>query len=237
MQSSKLAIVGGTSLLESDLFSAATSVQIETPYGTVTLLKGQSEFFLQRHGLTRYTPPHAINHHANMMALQMAGITHVIAVGSVGGMRPELSPGTILIPDDFFAPHLAPTYYDDSRGHLAPTFDLSWRQTLLDTWKQCSLPAPIDGGVYWQTIGPRFETRAEIAFYQPHVHVVGMTIASECILAAELGLSYAAICMIDNPANGVVETPLTFDSFKQQVRANEKQLVHIIQTLTGRVAP
>jgi purine nucleoside phosphorylase len=69
--------------------------------------------------------------------------------------------------------------------------------------------APIDGGVYWQTIGPRFETPAEIRMIAPHADLVGMTIASECVIAGELGLEYAAICVVDNLANGLAEGQLS----------------------------
>ena len=68
-----------------------------------------------------------------------------------------------------------------------------------------------DGGVYWQTIGPRFETPAEIRLIAAHADVVGMTIASECIVAGELGLAYAAICVVDNLANGLGPEPLSVD--------------------------
>ncbi len=217
--------------MESDLFRDATPQHIDTDYGPVTLMEQDKILFLQRHGLETYTPPHKINHHANIKALQQAEVTNILAVGSVGGMREEIGPGTVLIPDDFFAPHLAPTFFDDTSGHIAPGFDLPWRQKIVDTLKGAELPQLIDGGVYWQTIGPRFETPAEIAFHQSHVHVVGMTVASECILAKECGMAYAAICMVDNHANGVVEEELTFESFKTQVRANESKLVAIMKTL------
>jgi purine nucleoside phosphorylase len=235
LHSFKLAIIGGTSLLESDLFREATPSLVTTPYGPVTLMEQESVIFLQRHGLESYTLPHKINHHANLMALKNSGVSHILSVGSVGGMRKEVAPGSVLIPDDFFAPHLAPTFFDDTKGHIAPGFDKTWRETLLSTWKECPLPQPIDGGVYWQTIGPRFETPAEIAFHQPHVHVVGMTIASECILACECAIPYAAICMIDNYANGVADDELTFESFKKQVRANESQLLDIIRNLLEKL--
>jgi len=68
---------------------------------------------------------------------------------------------------------------------------------------------PIDGGVYWQTIGPRFETPAEIRMIAAHADVVGMTIGSECVIAGELGLEYAVICVVDNLANGLAEGELS----------------------------
>ncbi|MBF0357747.1 MAG: MTAP family purine nucleoside phosphorylase [Magnetococcales bacterium] len=232
----KLAVIGGTSLLESDLFRNATPTIITTKYGPATIMEQASILFLQRHGLQQYTPPHKINHHANIAALKDSGATHIISVGSVGGMRKELAPGKVLIPDDFFAPHLAPTFFNDTQGHITPGFDQSWRQSILDILNNTNTK-PIDGGVYWQTIGPRFETKAEISFYQPHVHVVGMTVASECILASEYKIPYSAICMIDNYANGVVDEELTFASFKKQVSANEAQLVIIIKTLLEKLSP
>jgi hypothetical protein len=38
-----------------------------------------------------------------------------------------------------------------------------------------------------------------------------LTIASECVLAGELGLAYAGICVVDNLANGVSDAPLTVE--------------------------
>ena len=76
-------------------------------------------------------------------------------------------------------------------------------------------------GVYWQAFGPRFETPAEIRFIGQFADVVGMTMASECIVAGELGLSYAAVCIVDNLANGVSERPLTWEEFEAGKRAND----------------
>ena len=58
-------------------------------------------------------------------------------------------------------------------------------------------------GVYWQARGPRLETPAEIRLVAAHADVVGMTVATECVIAGELGLRYAELCVVDNLANGV----------------------------------
>ena len=39
----------------------------------------------------------------------------------------------------------------------------------------------------------------------PHADVVGMTIASECVDRRRAGARYAAVCIVDNLANGVGE--------------------------------
>ena len=59
--------------------------------------------YLQRHGDARYVLPHRIDHLANMRSLAEAGCDRVLALGSVGGLRRELVPGTFVCPDDFIA--------------------------------------------------------------------------------------------------------------------------------------
>jgi 5'-methylthioadenosine phosphorylase len=85
-------------------------------------------------------------------------------------------------------------------------------------------PALRDGGVYWQTIGPRFETPAEIRLIAANADVVGMTIASECVVAKELGLSYAAICVVDNLANGIGARALSVEEMEAHRDANAERL-------------
>ena len=79
---------------------------------------------------------------------------------------------------------------------------------MLAAWEASGAGRSRDGGVYWQTIGPRFETPAEIRLMAAHADLVGMTIASECVVAGELGLAYAAVCVVDNLANGIGAAPL-----------------------------
>jgi 5'-methylthioadenosine phosphorylase len=82
----------------------------------------------------------------------------------------------------------------------------------------------LDGGVYWESIGPRFETPAEIRMIAQHADVIGMTIASECVIAGELGLRYAAVCIVDNLANGVGEGELTVEEFEAGRARNRERL-------------
>ncbi|MBF0136090.1 MAG: MTAP family purine nucleoside phosphorylase [Magnetococcales bacterium] len=227
----RTALIGGTSLLESRRFRNAERRAVATPYGEVYLLFQAGLIFLQRHGLDAYTPPHRIDHRANMAALQAAGAEQILAVGSVGSLRRDIPPGAVVFPDDFYAPHLAITFHDDFRGHRTPGFAGPWRERLLALWRQQGLPAPVDGGTYWQTLGPRFETPAEIRAHQSLVHIVGMTLAAECILAGELDIPYAALCMVDNYANGLTDHPLTYADFKAQVQTNEQNLVQGVDGL------
>jgi 5'-methylthioadenosine phosphorylase len=162
---------------------------------------------IQRHDGGPYRLPHEIDHLANLRPLVEQGCDRVLAIGSAGSLSAELPVGSLLCPDDFIALHLGLSIYADERAHSAPGFDPAWREEVLAAWKSSGGELR-DGGVYWQTIGPRFETPAEIRLIAAHADVVGMTIASECIVAAELGLAYAAVCVVDNLANGIGDGPV-----------------------------
>jgi 5'-methylthioadenosine phosphorylase len=178
---------------------------------------------IPRHG-DPYTQPHRIDHAANMQRLVDAGCDRVLALSSVGGLRRELGVGTFLCPDDFIALGVGKSAFADRRSHRVAAFDSGWRAHLVDAWARSAEAELLDGGVYWESIGPRFETPAEIRMIAQHADVIGMTIASECVIAGELGLRYAAICIVDNLANGVGETELTVEEFEAGRARNRERL-------------
>ena len=192
--------------------------------------------YLQRHGTGSYVLPNRIDHLANMRSLAEAGCEQVLAIGSVGGLRAELGPGTIVCPDDFIALDAGPTAFGDERAHSLPGFDADWRGRLIGAWRDRIGHEIVDGGVYWQTRGPRLETRAEIRLLAAHADLVGMTIASECIAASDLGLAYAAICVVDNLANGVGESELTTDELLAGRARNREAMAERLQELVSALA-
>lgn len=179
---------------------------------------------LQRHGAETYCLPHLIDHEANLCSLVEAGCDRVLAIGSVGSLKPELGVGSLVCPDDFIALQTLVTTFDDARGHRLPGFDQDWRGEVLAAWEASDAGAPRDGGVYWQTNGPRFETPAEVRLIAAHADLVGMTLASECVVAGELGLPYAAVCMVDNLANGIEAQPLSPAELERDRAANAGRL-------------
>ena len=186
---------------------------------------------IDRHG-EPYTLPHLIDYEANLRGLLDAGCDRVLGVASVGGLRPELIPGTFLCPDDFIALDLPPlTTRSDPAAHRVPGFEPDWRARVVEAFgAELQLR---DGGVYWQVTGPRLETAAEVRIIAQHADVVGMTAASECIVAGELGLAYAAICVVDNLANGVGATELTLE----EVAAGQSAHRDRLQAALAKVVP
>jgi 5'-methylthioadenosine phosphorylase len=185
----------------------------------------QGAAIVQRHdGEGAFVLPHAIDHEANLRPLLEQGCDRVLGIGSVGSLRPEeLAVGDLVCPDDFIALNLGDSIFGDARAHSAPGFDRRWRKEVIAAWSEGG-QAPRDGGVYWQARGPRFETPAEIRLMAAHAHVIGMTIAAECVVAGELGLDYAALCVVDNLANGLSEGEVSTAGMEADRLVNAERL-------------
>lgn len=188
-----LGIIGGTALLAAKL-PALQKKTVATPFGKTDVYTGKC-IFIPRH--QNNTPPHNVNHRAHLAACKILGVDRLILIGSTGGMKESVRPGTLIIPDDYYCPWDIPTLHDNDIHHVPPAVDEGLRRTLHDL-----IPDAVSG-TYLQAHGPRFETRAEIASFAEYTDIVGMTIASELTLANELGIPAAALCTVDNYANGV----------------------------------
>jgi len=233
---SRLALVAGHSVMGTDFGRGATRVDVPTDLGSVPVLDTGAHVLLQRHGLDRTVTAPYVDYRANLRALQELGCDRVLAIASVGSLKVELGVGTFVAPDDFIALHLGVAYTDSPSSNQTPGFDLDWRRTVLDTWATHSDVPVVDGGVYWQTIGPRFETPAEIRLMAAHAELVGMTAASEAVLARELGLRYAVVCVVDNLANGLAAAPLTVEEFESGARSNRDRLVGALDAVVPVLA-
>jgi 5'-methylthioadenosine phosphorylase len=192
---------------------------------------------LLRHGRDGTVPAHLVDHHAHVRALCAVGCNRVLALGSGGGLRADLGPGTVIAPDDFVALTTYPTFHTTTAGYAMPGFDREWRRRVVAAWNAATGVPIVDGGVYAMVRGPRFETKAEIRVLATHADIVGMTIPAECILAGEAGLAYAAVCRIDNLANGIAEHDLSVEEYRVNVRDQAEQLTAdlrgVLAVLTG----
>lgn len=228
----RLALIGGHSILGAEPGEGFAPLAVETPSGTVQVHERDELVLLHRHGIDRYTTAAKLDHARNFAALQSLGVDRVLAIGSVGGLRPELAVGTFLCPDDFIALHLGLSLSDAHGGERVPGFDLDWRRQVLAAWGRVAEVPMHDGGVYWQAIGPRFETPAEIRLIAAHADVIGMTVASESIIAGELEIAYAAICVVDNLANGVGTDRLSVEEFEAGKEINRAALIEALDRVT-----
>lgn len=218
-----LGIIGGTSLLFSTL-PALEKKTVATPFGTADLLCGNNLVMLMRHQNNR--PPHRINYRANLAAMAIAGVTNIVAFGSSGSLRMEIAPGSLLIPTDYVSMTDIPSIHDHAIEHVRPELSQDLAQHLKKL-----IPQARYGGVYVQTRGPRIETVAEVAALAKIADVVGMTVASEATLARELGMDFAALCTIENYANGLGKEVLTYEHMVSVSRQNKDRTEEIMNTI------
>jgi purine nucleoside phosphorylase len=205
---------------------------METPFGepsdhfTIGILRGREMVFLPRHG-PHGIPPHRINHRANIYALKKLGVTEVVGVNSVGSLREELSPGSIVIPHDYLSPWGILTFYEHEAVHITPVLDAGLRERLIRAASGSGVNVAHEG-IYIQTIGPRLETKAEIAMLRGFGDVVGMTMAHEATLCQEVGLAYSSICSVDNYCHGIIDTLLIAEEITQQAEENAATINQIM---------
>jgi 5'-methylthioadenosine phosphorylase len=236
-----LGVVGGHSILgatgDEEFPTGARRRAVDGGGGAVAVLDAGRYVVAQRHGLDEYVPAHRVDHARNLRALASTGCDRILALSSVGALRTELAVGTHLVPDDFIALDRPPTsVFADERSHVVPAFTRPWRARILQAWTRAAGDRVVDRGVYWQSNGPRFETAAEIRLIAGFADVVGMTIGAECAAANELGLDYAAVCVVDNLANGVNPEPLTHEEFAAGKRANRARLVTVLRAVAEELA-
>jgi len=221
-----LGIIGGTSLLFADL-PPLEKKTIATPYGPAEVHTGAFALLMRhQHNL----PPHRINYRACLSALATLGVDEIVAIGSTGSLKPEIAPGSIVIPTDYLSVTDIPSIHECTIGHVCPELDADLVRTLSGL-----IPEARMGGIYAQTRGPRIETVAEVRALAKVADIVGMTVASEATLALELGMRFAAVCTVDNYANGLGEEVLTYEHIlaisQAFARRTEKILEKIVETL------
>jgi 5'-methylthioadenosine phosphorylase len=228
----RLGIISGTiALQEKGVLLDPEEKWIETEFGSTLVLVTADIAFLPRPGRDpkRHILPHLINHPANMMALKNLGVQEVIGINSTGSLRMKHKPGTLVVPDDFIMLNPGPTVFSAKPVHITPTLSKEVRERLLHAARGCAIDV-VDGGIYWQTTGPRFETKAEIMVMSQAADLVGMTMASEAIIARELDMAYASLCSVDNYAHGLEDKELTMEKILWHAHRNAESIVQIVKS-------
>jgi 5'-methylthioadenosine phosphorylase len=225
-----LGIISGTVLLqEKGIFADLPEETVETDFGRAAVFRSATIVFIARHGTDPRRPilPHRINHQANLAAMKKLGVREILGVYSTGALKRRLKPGMLVVPDDYIMPAGGPTIVREKPLHIIPVLNAEVRRKWLEAARDCNLDC-VDGGIYWQTMGPRFETRAEIAMIAQFADLVGMTMASEAIIAQELEIPFAPLCSVDNYAHGLEEKGLTLEKILRHARQNAEAVLRIL---------
>ncbi len=200
----EIGVIGGSGLYS--LLRGASEVDVDTPYGrpsdSITLgqVDDRAVAFLPRHGRGHRLPPHRIPYRANLWALRSLGVRQVIAPYAVGSLRPDLGPGTFVVPDQLVdrTEGRIQTFYDQGAVHVpfADPYCPAGRATVLKQATAGGLD-PVDGGTIVVVEGPRFSTRAESRWFAAQGwSLVNMTGHPEAALARELALCFTAVALV-----------------------------------------
>lgn len=239
-----LAIIGGTGLAQLDSLDIIDRDIVHTPYGdpsgplTKGILYGKKVVFLARHGDDHTIPPHKINYRANMWALKEAGANRIFAVAAVGGIRADLLPGKLVIPDQIidYTDSRKSSYFEEGLQHLThidftDPYSENLRVEITRAAKAAKV-AIINDGVYAATQGPRLETAAEInRLEKDGCDMVGMTGMPEAALARELELSYATCAVIANHAAGRGSGVITMKNIEKQLTLGMQSVAKVLEQL------
>jgi 5'-methylthioadenosine phosphorylase len=215
----------------SDFFKNGALKTMENEFGSASVLMTDKIALILRHGHDpeNHILPHLINYRANLKALKDAGVSEIVSINSTGSLKKELPPGTIIVPDDFITLTATPSVYTNKAVHIVPSLSENVRQKIIKAAKSNHLDV-VQKGTYFQTPGPRLETKAEIRMMTHFADIVGMTMANEAVIAQELEIPYASVCSIDNFGNGLVDQPLSGKKISESTRKNADVMIQLLQS-------
>jgi len=166
--------------------------------------------------------------------LRRLGVETLILTNAAGGLREEMSPGTLMIIADHinfsgFNPLTGPN--DENIGPRFPdmtdAYDPQLRAQLAEAAKKAGVP--VKTGVYLFAMGPNFETAAEVRLYSSFgADAVGMSTVPECLVARHCGMKVAGISIVTNHATGIATKPLTH---AETLAGAERAALHLEQLL------
>jgi 5'-methylthioadenosine phosphorylase len=234
----EIGVIGGSGFYS--FVPDAVSVEVETPYGApseapvIGELDGREIAFIPRHGRDHRFAPHRVNYRANLWALRELGVRQVLAPCAVGSLRPELTPGTFVVPDQYVdrtwgREH---TVYDERPVHtaMADPYCPIGRETVIAAGNV------VPEGTMVVINGPRFSTRAESQWHAAQGwSVVGMTGAPEAAIARELGVCYTSIAVVTDHDAGVEGAGVTEDEVYRVFGESIGRLQHLLRDVIAKL--
>lgn len=205
----KLGVIGGTGV--GGLLSSLADVEpvrheLMTPFGrpsgplVESVVDGLPLVVLSRHGEGHRYNPTQVPYRANVMAMKMLGVTHLLATGAVGSLREEIRPRDLVLVDSLIdrTHRRASTFFDAAAVHVdfaEPTCPVL-RQLATEAAGTLQSVHLHPRGTYVCIEGPSFSTRAESLMHRIlGGDVVGMTALPEARLAREAEIAYLLVAL------------------------------------------
>lgn len=198
----EIAVIGGVGFEQE-----GAAGHVETPFGEVKFrdcrIWEKDAISVQRHG-EGHLPPHKVNYRAIIWAIKSLGASRVISINTVGTMSYQ-PVGGLFIPSDFveFTKARINTFFEQKAVHvdMSQPYCPELRSCLIGAAREMNVQTY--EGVYICAEGPHLESPAQIRMMRQFGDVVGMTGYPEVVLAKELSLCYASLCIVTNEACGM----------------------------------
>lgn len=201
-------IIGGTGLGDAlaEHISHARFHEVETPFGkpsaeiTVGSFGKRKIAFLNRHGAEHKLSPSEVPFAANIFAMKKLGVRTLISSGAVGSLREQISPGDLIIVDQFIDKTFKRTSsffagFGAVHCEMAEPACRRVREKIIETAKNIKAKTH-PKGTYVCMEGPQFSTRAESLMHRAWGgDLIGMTAMPEAKLAREAQMCYALVAM------------------------------------------
>lgn len=247
MAEAQLGVIGGSGLYSIEGLQNVTEVKLDTPFGSpsdsITLgsIGSTRVAFLPRHGRGHFIAPSELNSRANIWAMKMLGVTHIISVNACGSLREEMHPRDVVVPDqliDFTRSGRRNTFFGDGIvAHIgfAEPFCSEFSQVLAQAVLEAG-GSVHTGGTFITIEGPRFSTKAESAMFRGWgADIIGMTACPEAQLAREAEICYAVMAHVtDYDVWRDVGEPVSLEAVLANLQANTDLAKRAITKVAGR---
>ncbi|WP_152052217.1 purine-nucleoside phosphorylase [Tautonia marina] len=174
--------------------------------------------------------------------LQCLSVPRVILTAATGGIRDDLSPGTIVCLSDHLNLLGASPLRGPNDDRLGPRFlDLTEvysrnLQTLAGE-EANRLGLTLASGVYACMPGPHYETPAEIRMLRVlGADIVGMSTVPEAIVARHGGMDVLGLAIVANWAAGISQNPLSHTEVLETSLAVSGRLAELVEAIFSRLA-
>lgn len=178
-----------------------------------------------------------------IVLMHALGVTELVVTNAAGGINTGFDVGDLMLIEDHInllganplaapdEPELFPRFYDMTQAYSPALRERAQRAA-------ASCEIELKSGVYIATLGPSFETPAEIrAFRTLGADAVGMSTVFEVITARACGMEVLGISMISNAAAGVLDEPVSIDDVYVAAEAAVEKLSRLLIAYAGDSVP
>ena len=169
--------------------------------------------------------------------LKEMGAEKLIITNAAGGINPDFKAGDLMLITDqisSFVPSPLRGPNIDELGLRFPDMSEIYSKEFSSLVRKAAEEEGIilKEGVYIQTMGPNYESPAEIRMYKAlGADAVGMSTACEAIAAVHAGMKVCGISCISNLAAGISKAPLTHEEVKETGKMVSEKFARLIEKL------